>query len=371
VRPWLAPFVAVLLIAVAGCGSDGHEKVNPNRMLLRLGDLPAGYQQTDNGCGLGTEGASPRLAQLVVKYRPSACSAEFRREYPADQSVANPQFIESFAVGFPSDDAAEEGMDAAVDLLHWEAPITSPVSEAPGGPRLGEQARTFQVARGLATGAGPAIVWRHGRFLGGLFVAGIPKSQAGEALRTYATKQDSHIGSPTPVTGPTRADPALRLDDPRLGVPVYWLGRVFDPPGGLPPIRLSNVAGPVKRGEGPPGEKLRIEYSGVVTLDTWTSRKWPSYRGTRFGSIMVDDPCTWRRSVPIPGGHALIYAGYKLTRGGCPDRPPPQYIAHVFFRDVVVAVNIPVCFTCLGNTGPYNSLAGMIAIARGLRLKTP
>jgi hypothetical protein len=48
-------------------------------------------------------------------------------------------------------------------------------------------------------------------------------------------------------------------------------------------------------------------------------------------------------------------------------------IAHVYYRDVVVAVNMPYCYTCARPTGsnPYNTVEGMEMLVRSLRIRTP
>jgi hypothetical protein len=84
--------------------------------------------------------------------------------------------------------------------------------------------------------------------------------------------------------------------------------------------------------------------------------------------------------VELPRGEAKIFSGYanERKRGGCPARRFDRFLAHVYLRHaspVVVTVNIPVGLCCPergpAKLDPYNSRRGMIAIARGLKLRTP
>ncbi len=54
-------------------------------------------------------------------------------------------------------------------------------------------------------------------------------------------------------------DPAAPLDDPNLGVTVYWLGREFLPPGNLPPLVLAESLG-VRPPGGGPGDRATLWY---------------------------------------------------------------------------------------------------------------
>ena len=50
--------------------------------------------------------------------------------------------------------------------------------------------------------------------------------------------------------------------------------------------------------------------------------------------------------------------------------PPDRTLAHVYLPGVVVAVDMPYCYMCArGPKGPYQTVAGMTAVARGLKLR--
>jgi hypothetical protein len=67
----------------------------------------------------------------------------------------------------------------------------------------------------------------------------------------------------------------------------------------------------------------------------------------------------------VPGGRAEIYGGYSKGCGAEPD----HWLAHVYYDEVVVAVNMAYCYACGGRSAddPYNSREGMEAVVRGLK----
>ena len=83
--------------------------------------------------------------------------------------------------------------------------------------------------------------------------------------------------------------------------------------------------------------------------------------------------CATSHSLKLPKGHAVIYAGFERVRrhSACPDRPPSAHTARIYLPRVVVTVETTqICATCAEpGRGPYNSIKGMVAIARGLELR--
>ena len=68
----------------------------------------------------------------------------------------------------------------------------------------------------------------------------------------------------------------------------------------------------------------------------------------------------------------MIYGGYSDPPSRCRERAPDRYFAHVFLDGVVVTVNVPFCFCRDLNRprdDPYDTGAGMKAVAEGLRLR--
>ena len=72
-----------------------------------------------------------------------------------------------------------------------------------------------------------------------------------------------------------------------------------------------------------------------------------------------------RSELSIESGSAEIYGGYSKGCVGEPD----HWLAHVYYDEVVVAVNMAYCYQCGGRPAgdPYNSREGMEAVVRGLK----
>ncbi len=207
--------------------------------------------------------------------------------------------------------------------------------------------------------------------------------------------------------GYVKEDPEAPLDDPNLGVTVYWLGREFSPGGGLPPLALSRTLG-VRPPGGGPGDRAMLEYQPTaggptVILQLWRLEDWEQFLETSLGQLWWDSPCVQGKELQLDAGRAVIFMGYEpehelplaepvpIEPGEEPSptptrRPSPtpaviecpvaqdfdRFLAHVYLGDTVVAVNAPLCLSCVGRTigsdqpDPYDSLEGMDAIAKGL-----
>jgi hypothetical protein len=65
----------------------------------------------------------------------------------------------------------------------------------------------------------------------------------------------------------------------------------------------------------------------------------------------------------------VIYAGSaQSVSRPCPVAGPDRVLAHVFLRDLVVAVNMPHCFLCVARgRDPYNTVRGLRAVVNALR----
>jgi hypothetical protein len=313
---------------------------------------------------------------------------------------AEPPRIDSIALVFATDEGAESGFDIAGEVLAY-ATGENDLQVSPRDVELGDEAKAFSTEDALVEGEtgqpGVAIAWRDGAVLAALLTGGIG-GQAGErATLALAERQQRRVDVPTAVEPAEQDDREVALDNPELGIPIYWLGRDFSPGGGLPDIQLYEASGPYGPG-GSPGNLVKIDYTRAVNIDLWERAKWERFLHTRLGRLVWDSPCKRETRVRLPDGQAVIYAGYassvplpapsvrpsgggprrdQLTESpaqGCPDRPFDRYLAHVYLGDVVVSVNLPYCFACAprptGRRDPYNSQQGMKAIVRGLRLRS-
>ena len=92
---------------------------------------------------------------------------------------------------------------------------------------------------------------------------------------------------------------------------------------------------------------------GGVTLDLWKPEAWERFKGTKLGKL---GRCARPVAVEVEDGRAEVCEAQ-------------HWLAHVYYDEVVVAVNMAYCYTCGGRPAgdPYNSRDGMEAVVRGLR----
>lgn len=324
----------------------------------------------DTGCGpVGVEGASEALRELVLAERPTACVFQFERAWGA-----GPPLVESVAWSFDRDDGARHGFALRQDVANF---TLGEDRLEPGslGPELGDESELLVTDDALVAGqvGRPAatVVWRTGAVLSLVFVgrsAGGPPER--EAL-DLARQQQERILRPFPVGPSDYDDSELSLDDPRIRVPVYWLGRTFSP-GGFPQLELASGS----RVANGPGNDVRLDYESQqgagVAIDLWRPAVWRRFLRTRLGRLVRASPCTVRQRVRLRRGHADVFAGYLTPRRPCPRRPFDAVFAHVYLPRAVAAVNVPICFGCVrpgGDAGVYRSVRGTVAVVRGLKLR--
>jgi hypothetical protein len=337
--------------------------------VLHAGDMPRGYREGDDtGCGVASSEETDELASLFAEERPQACVIELRRVWA---TASGPPSVTSAAYVFHDESGAKRGFRLRRLLLEYTGSLSEP-SEQPA--TLGDEAR-FVRGRGLNHPAA-ALVWRSGSVVAVLMT----EPADVHATRALAQRQERRIeGTARP---PRRVDTTeLALDDPALTLPVYWLGRSFDPPGPLPELRLADST--LLTSSSGPGDTVKLDYGVVggsptagVTLDLWRPEAWRHFRRTLLGRLVWDSACARKTSVRLRHGHAEIFVGYgtpRPLRPPCPGRRPDRTIAHVYLPGVVVAVDMPNCYMCaaaLPGRRPYETVAGMTAIARGLTLRS-
>jgi len=375
---------AILLLA--GCGADNggapgdsNVKASDAELLtLRLSDLPPGFVLGDDrGCGgLGVEGASDRLAAFVVDVRPTSCLSQF--EYVGDARADVPAVVESSAIVLADSDEARRAFDLWRDLVAFSLGFDR-VEEEGEAVGLGDVSVVFSTRDPLVqehmgrTGYG--VVWRSGNVVDFVFQGGLGGENGHGLALDLAKTQQERSEKHAPIAQTETDDREVELDTSTVGVPVYWLGTQFDPAGKLPPLEL--VEAITLEPGGGPGSQVKIGYGANgritgVTLDLWTPVSYKRFKGTRLGLMVWSWPCTEAKEIRLPGGRAVIYAGYsEPAREPCAKRPFDRYLAYAYFDGVVVAVNMVYCYMCAARgrpeTDPYNSFAGMEAVVTGLR----
>lgn len=367
---WL---LAVALVVVsAGCadsnrdaksGSHQRSSANPRQYVLQPRDLSRGYEYgDDSGCGYpsASEGDWPKLEPLFATERPNACNMELQWVWGGEPPYA--RGVTSAAYVFRDADSARRAFEARDELALYSSSLLVKERESVD---LGDEAEQLR-GRGLNNPAS-GIVWRYGRVIALVVV----EPAKDKAARELAEKQQTRLErTSTSVPKQPENDPELQLDDPGLKLPVYWLGRSFNPPDDLPPLKLefSSVGG------AGPGQSVQLWYNGV-TLDTWRLDAWGEFRRTRLGRLIWDSPCARKTVVDVEGGRAEIFEGYAApypVKRPCPRQPPNRLIAHVYYDKVVVAVNMPYCYECATpSTGPYGTLTAMKILVRSLHPRLP
>lgn len=372
-------------------------------MLLRLHELPPGYLVgDDSGCGpMSVEDAPAELATFVIENRPRGCSFRYERLYRLPGRSPYPALVETMAFTVATDEAASEGFELAPQMIAYETGIERLAEEQPP-EMLGEATRWFHTDDALVDGhghkPGTIVAWRFGRVLAFLVVAGQTQIADDRISLLLAPRQHSHVEQPTPYTRWQYDDTLVPLDNPGLRLPVYWLGRMFNPGHGLRTARLEQAFGPIRGGEGPPGERLELSYRSYLNLGVWPRAGWGRLQKTSLGRELAAAPCTTSTKLRLRRGHAIVYASYargaaagppmplpspsrrgparrpqtrSAQRGNCSGRRPNRFIATAYIGRVVVAVNLPVCVPCAREPGygPFNSLRAMKAIVRSLRFR--
>jgi hypothetical protein len=375
VAGWIASLV---LIALATgpivADADGTKRDPPASlgMLLRLHELPPGYLvDGEVGCSRAryVEGADPPLADFFVRYAPRECQVHYDRLYSVPGPAPDPRAVTSLAIDLESSEGVRAA-DAILPELVGRA-MTGNIlpTEVRTAARVGAGTRLFRTEHANALGLsvpGSLVTWRQGTLIGATLVGGAGAKVNDRLAISFARKQARHMRHPTPYPAKARDDLLVPLDNPKLRLPVFWLGRRFDA-GGSRPLELTSAWGPLAEGGGPPGTRIELEYSeGALRIGTWTEATWKQYLGTKLGRMLLTWHCTVAATIPVPGGEATIYRGYPEDHATCPAEPPGLVAAVVHRDGVVLGINLPHCYICLEG---HLSAAATEAVVRGLRLR--
>jgi len=373
------------VVVLTGCGSRSDsgatdvKRQDARKYVLTPGDLGRGYTSgDDSGCGgISPEESSEEFTSFVLDTRPAGCFEEINYIWGGARAKVVPRSVESAAIVFDNDQDARRGMALRNELIEFA------VAESPRDfadlPDFGHEAVRFRNG-GYDVPPGAGVFWRNGNLLSVVFAGGIgltDESAPGVALE-LARKQQARIESPRPAPVETGTDPELPLDDPQLDATVYWLGRRFEPDGGLPPLDLARSHG----GDAPPelGWTVEMDYGGSEPLSgvkiwVFSPPAFERFKNGVLGRLVAAAPCSESTKRKVPGGHAEIWKGYAKPQGKpCPDRPYDRYVAYVYLADAVVAINQPWClYPCSAPVrgNPYNTERGVAAIATSLRVRKP
>jgi len=397
-RATRATGIAALLVACAVAflllgSADAARGPGPNPawLILRLSDLSLGYLnlelQEEQGdhiyCSRLThpEDTPAKMGRFIDRFHPRGCLGGYSRLYTPPGEEEGAELIGTGSLPLQSDAAADAGWKVVPEMLGRLMPDHP--HEVKAKEQIGSATRFFHIeAPRILRSTGTKqtfLVWRSGNTLAAVMVIGDSFAQADTQAAALARLQDDHIRKPGRYTLAERFDGEVPLDDPRVDIPVYWLGRNFRPGGELPNNRLfdSYFTGKATKeahykfsGAEAPGAPLNIRYANIW-LNTWTPANWHVFAESDTAKAIVTWKCTQTRTVDLAEGTATIYGGYKRNYKRCPKGPPQAFTAWVDVGGVKVVVNSPPAPDFIETVNPYGSFAGMEAIVRSLTLRPP
>jgi hypothetical protein len=150
---------------------------------------------------------------------------------------------------------------------------------------------------------------------------------------------------------------------------VYWLGRNFKPGHGLPAASLEwgGRTSPRQRLQ---AQGLELQYNHHLELSSWTKAGWKRFLATSTAREIFTEPCLESTELTVSGRHSTIYTGHVEGFHPCAAHGPRRLFAVVHLGGLVIAVNLDGCRDCPEPAhGSFNSLAGMKAVVRALRLR--
>lgn len=365
-------------------------------LLLRLQDLPLGYRSSAGSPEFSLPGCDaiepaeprPRLAAFLNRFSPAGCTALYVRLFRVPGAGPAPLAVGTGALEAGSVEGAEAGLAASRELLSHLLGDELP-REVPARETIGDATRLYRWEHSglFAPDEEPStfLVWRWGSVVASIFVTGGSAADNDQAAIELARRQQGRIEVPTPYTPAEEDETEVALEDPGLEVPVYWLGRRFTGRGrsltagrGLRPLRLFDTASSTVRTLSAPRasllyvDRFNLSPAEGLYLNLWSRKQWQRL-GVERGRQPASLHCAETRSLLLPRGRAVIYAGFERVRrrSACPDRPPGAHTARIYLPHVVVTVETTqICATCAEpGRGPYNSIMGMATIARGLELR--
>lgn len=377
----LALVGATMALAVTGTGaaSAAAEGSKPaEQTLLRLTDLPGGYVLRQGGYCEPLEVHSytgkRALEGWVKAFSPFDCHLGYKRLYRPAGTAASPPSVATAAVTTTSVEGAVAARSVGEELV--ENLTEARAVRATATPTvIGDETHLFRSPEfdgeaGSQPQPGVSVVWRVGTALQVVYAGGWSYAKDERAAYAIAVKQQAHVEAPTPYLASEAEDIPTYFENPRLGVPAYWLGKEFK--AGSGPTSYFMDAYPRGYFRLAPEQQMTARYNTELFLDSWTPAGWRRFAKTEVGRRQWSWHCTRSHTIELKEGHAVIYGSYKSGYATCPTSSPHHFIAHVFLPGVVIAIGEPPCRYCQGDLGPnFESFKAMDAIVRGLRRWRP
>lgn len=202
------------------------------------------------------------------------------------------------------------------------------------------------------------------------------------------------------------------LENPAVGVPVYWLGREADLGNGLPHLELGYLMDrhpEIVRPAGSDEPKVRVSLpyagdGGGVTLDLWQPGEWEKFKA-RLGGKFAWSWCSETVEKPLGDARLVILLGHEppphqlgqvtvvpITPGQpppssvpytptvppvrtdpCPAAPYDRFMAEVHYPDVTVVINGTLFYGGQEGEhfGAFDRPDALETVAGALRLRKP
>lgn len=358
--------------------------------LLRLKDLPLGYRLLNFGpspeyraqpftcSAVEPANSQPGLAAFLRRYSPFGCYAIYYRSFRAPDTTPASLAVGTGTMVAGSVEGAEAGFALAPELLSHLIGDELPEEVAPP-TSIGDATRLFHwrhppLFKSKERPDSSFIVWRFGGVVAAVFATGGTAAANDRAVLELAQLQQQRVESPVPFEASELDSSEVALENPALDIPVFWLGRRFTPGHGLQRLHLLDSASTSGAGSLAPRVSLayvdhpRLRHAEMVYLNFWSRSQWKRLEAKRSKPPAVPS-CPTAKPLRIARGHLLIYRGFEAGFKRCGHRPRRgAYTARIYLDGAVAtAVTLMICDVCAtAGTGPYDSRAGMEAIARGL-----
>ena len=338
-------------------GASPRAASGTEALTLRLSDLGPGYLVgDDSGCGLSFagEGAPRVLAGLGRRYRHRGCVIQFERLWAPPGEPPAPALVESAAIEFRGEAGAVAGLEVARAAIAYTTGVPrDSLERRPLTVTLGDSIAVFHTDDALVEGRGGrpgvAVVWRTGRVepQGRSGRSRSPSSsRAGSRRRPRSRQRTTTARCRSTTRGSVSRSIGSALGSGPRAACRRWCSRI-------PSVRSAATTGPA----GAP----RSTTARVIAAAASSSG---------CGRLVRTQRCARATRRDLPTGRAVIYAGHANPPKRCGRRPPNLYLAHVFLDDVVLTINVPVCFLCVellrGLPDAYNTLPGLMTVIEAL-----
>lgn len=182
----------ILAALTVGCTTFDKARISQTelpKLVLRAGDLPAGWVEFDSGRQIGLDAPPGSRADPKRFGRKAGWKARFRR--PGSDATVGPLVVESRADLFDSPVGARKDFEAIAALLH----VTVPGARTLDPPKLGDEVLLATADQGNGPSAlrSCLVAWRVSNLTAWVLVSGFAGGLRVEHAIELAQEQQSRI----------------------------------------------------------------------------------------------------------------------------------------------------------------------------------